>query len=266
MAENIFEEMMFRFKDWWKGILYGAGFFLLVMRETLGFFRKSQVGYKVLVMQILFTGFEALSIIIVLSMSLGAIIMITSYSFGYSLLIGQSGFMYKLLVIILTIELGPILTAFIIIARSGTAIATELGGMVVNHEIEAYLSFGINPISYLVVPRFLGVVISMLLLTVYFNVFGLLGSYLIAASFAPIPFNEYMTNILRELKPQGLAISLGKAAVFGTIISLVSSFQGFAVKQSSTEVPVAGIRAVSLCFVWCIIADALLALIYYTRG
>jgi phospholipid/cholesterol/gamma-HCH transport system permease protein len=64
-------------------------------------------------------------------------------------------------------------------ARSGVAIATELGNMVVNHEIEAYVATGINPIAYLVVPRFIGVTASVFLLNIYFNIMGLAGSYLL---------------------------------------------------------------------------------------
>ena len=106
-----------------------------------------------------------------IALALGALIIVQ----GNSILprFGQGKLLYTLLVIVITRELGPLLTAFIIIARSGTAIATELGNMVISHEIEAYVAVGINPIAYLVVPRFLGVTVSMVLLTVYFNFFGL---------------------------------------------------------------------------------------------
>jgi len=262
MAESLAGSLTARIRDRWNETLYATGFFLMVIRETLAFFRRRQVGYKVLVMQILFTGFEAMGVIVVIALALGAIINIIGSVFAAVL---NPSIMYQLLVIIITRELGPVLTAFIIIARSGTAIATELGGMVVNNEIEAYMSFGINPISYLIVPRFLGVVFSMLLLTLYFNTFGLLGSYLISAMASPIPFPEYMNNIITVLKPADLIVSLGKAAVFGTIISLVSSFQGFSVQRSSTEIPQAGIRAVSQSFIFCIVADAIITMISYLK-
>lgn len=241
--------------------LYAMGFFSQVLVESGRFFKKNQVAGKVLVMQILFTGVEALGIIAVLSVALGAIIS----SQGFALLpqFGQSNLMYTLLVLIITRELGPLLTAFIIIARSGTAIATELGGMVVNHEIEAYISFGINPVSYLVVPRFLGMIASMILLTVYFNIFGLLGSWLLANLLTPIPFSEYMGKILTALTIKDLAIGMLKAIVFGAIISLVASYQGFKVQKARTEVPQAGIKAVSKCFMYTIIADVVLILMFY---
>ncbi|HTP58659.1 MAG TPA: ABC transporter permease, partial [Spirochaetia bacterium] len=132
---------------------YALGFFFLVLRETVLFVRRRQVAFRVLVLQILFTGVEALSVVSLIALSIGAVIIIE----GGTILprFGQTSLMYSILIVVITRELGPILTAFIIIARSGTAIATELGNMVVSHEVEAYVSVGINPISYLVVPRVL---------------------------------------------------------------------------------------------------------------
>lgn len=261
MADSLATRLGSRLREKVQGLLYGAGFFTQVLIESFRFFRRSQVGMKVLVMQILFTGVEALGIIMVLSLALGAII--SSQGFIFLPLLGQPDLLYTLLVVIITRELGPVLTAFIIIARSGTAIATELGGMVVSHEIEAYVSFGINPVSYLVVPRFLGVVFSLLLLTVYFNFFGLVGSWLLAVMITPIPFQEYMEKILKALTIKDVLFGLAKAVVFGTIISLVASYQGFQVQRASTEVPQAGIKAVGKCFMYTIMADVILTLLYY---
>jgi phospholipid/cholesterol/gamma-HCH transport system permease protein len=242
-------------------LLYGLGFFFSVLKETIRFFRKSQVGFKVLVMQILFTGYEALAITSVMAIAIGAAINVI----GSSLLpqFGQSQLMYTILIIVITRELGALLTAFVITARSGTAIATELGTMVVNHEIEAYLSVGLNPISYLVVPRFIGVVVSMLVLTVYFNIFGLLGSYLVVQVIKPTPISEYLGALLSTLTVGDVVSGLSKALVFGIVVSVVSTYQGFSVNRASTEIPVAGIRAVGLSFILIIVADVLVTLIQY---
>jgi len=240
---------------------YGLGFLVNVLRETVRFFRRRQVGYDVLVMQILFTGFEALRINAVMSLGIGAAIIVI----GTSLLpqFGQSQLLYTILIIIITRELGPLLTAFVVIARSGTAIATELGTMVVHHEIEAYLSIGVNPISYLVVPRFLGMIVSMLILTIYFNIFGLLGSFLVVQVVRPIGFQEYFRNLLTTLTVFDIFSGLAKSIVFGAIISVVATFQGFSVSRASTEIPVAGIRAVGQSFMLCILADVVITLMQY---
>lgn len=242
-------------------LLYGLGFFFNVIKETVWFFRRSQVGYKVLIMQILFTGYEALAINAVMAVAIGAAINVI----GSSLLpqFGQSQLMYTILIIVITRELGPLLTAFVITARSGTAIATELGTMVVHHEIEAYLSVGLNPVSYLVVPRFIGVVVSMLVLTVYFNIFGLIGSYIVVQIIKPTPVAEYLGALLSTLTVGDVVSGLSKAFVFGVVVSVVATYQGFSVNRASTEIPVAGIRAVGQSFLLIIVADILVTLMQY---
>jgi phospholipid/cholesterol/gamma-HCH transport system permease protein len=240
---------------------YALGFFFQVLKETVLFVRKKQVAFKVLVMQILFTGVEALGIVSLVALSIGAVIIVE----GGTILpkFGQTSLMYSILTIVITRELGPLLTAFIIIARSGTAITTELGNMVVSHEVEAYISVGINPISYLVVPRFLGVIISMMLLTVYFDFFGLFGSFLVSQFVKPIPFLDYFRALLSTLQVRDILSTFVKSFVFGIIVSVVATFQGFRVNVSVTEIPRAAIGSVGRGFVLCFLADALITLIYY---
>jgi phospholipid/cholesterol/gamma-HCH transport system permease protein len=248
-------------KDRAKRVLYAMGFFFNVVKEFFLFFRRRQVGYKVLTMQILFTGVEALGVSAVLAVGIGAAINII----GSSILptFGQSALMYPILIAVITRELGPLLTAFIIIARSGTAIATELGNMVVSHEIEAYVAFGINPISFLVVPRIVGVTVAMVVLNVYFNLFGLLGSYLVVQFVKPIGVMEYFLPLFKALTWNDLSIGLLKSLTFGVITSVVSTYQGFSVNRAVTEIPVAGIRAVSQNFLFCVVADVLLTVLHY---
>ena len=240
---------------------YAVGFFGRVLAGAVFFFRRTQVGYRVLVMQILFTGIEALGISAVLAVSIGAIVNII----GSSLLpqFGQGRLLYVILIAVISRELGPLLTAFIIVARSGTAIATELGGMVVSHEIEAYLSIGVDPISYLAVPRFLGVTFSCFFLNIYFNVFGLLGSYAVLMLVNPLPFSEYFMGLVGAMNGSDIAVGLIKSLVFGMLISITATFQGFSVMRATTEVPQAGIRAVSQSFVAIILADAVITAASY---
>jgi phospholipid/cholesterol/gamma-HCH transport system permease protein len=240
---------------------YALGFFFQALKETFLFVRRKQVGFKVLVLQILFTGVEAMNIVALIALSIGAVIIVE----GGSILprFGQTSLMYTILIVVITRELGPILTAFVIADRSGPAIATELGNMVVSHEIEAYISVGINPISYLVVPRVLGVTISVMALTIYFNFFGLFGSFLVSQLLKPVPFIEYLRALLATLQARDIGSTVLKSFVFGIIISVVATFQGFKVSSSVTEIPRAAIKAVGQGFVLCFLADALITLIYY---
>ncbi|MBN2444283.1 MAG: ABC transporter permease [Spirochaetales bacterium] len=244
-----------------KNFFYAMGFFYQILRETLLFVRRKQVAFKVLVLQIYFTGVNALSIITFIALAMGVVIILQ----GITILpqFGQGDLIYIILTTIITRELGPILTAFIVIARSGTAIATELGHMVVTHQMEAYISVGISPVSYLIVPRFLGVIISLVILTIYFNVIGLFASFFITQLIKPIQFMEYFQNLIATLKVSDIIVSLVKSFVFGIIISTVATYHAFTVKIAATEIPQVVIKAVGQGFVLCIIANVIITILYY---
>ena len=139
-----------------------------------------------------------------------------------------------------------------------------MSGMVISHEIEAYISVGVDPIEHLAVPRFLGVTISMFLLNFYFSIFGLAGSFFVAQFFNPMPPSIYFENILHALTLPDLIISIVKSLVSGMIISTVAIMQGFAVERASTEVPIAGLRAVTLAIGMSIIVQGALSALYYS--
>jgi phospholipid/cholesterol/gamma-HCH transport system permease protein len=243
----------------WNNLFYGFGFFWLVVRESFRITSHRGVGWKVVVMQILFTGVNALAIILLIALSLGAVII---FEGAQLFSVGQNSLLYTILVTIITRELGPLLTAFIVMARSGVAIATELSNSVISQEIEAYMAVGINPISYLVVPRFIGVTVSVMALTVLFSVGGLAGAWFIVQFIQPLPAAEYFTNLMAHLTVLDLSASLVKALAFGMIIAVVSSYTGFQANQSPTEVPVLAIKAVGRGFSLLIIVNILITLVY----
>jgi len=244
-----------------KSTFYNLGFFARMLRGVGHFIHRGQAAYKILIMQILFTFVEALGISSLLALGIGAAVNIIGMPFLSS--ISQDQLIYTLLIIIITRELGPLLVAFIIIARSATAIATEIAGMVISHEVEAYIAVGVDPIEHLAVPRFLGVTISVFLLNVFFNIFGLAGSFAVAQVFNPMPAAIYFNSLLARLTLPDLLISIIKSITFGMVISMVAIIRGLAVERASTEVPVAGLKAVGTAFGWCIILDILLSALYY---
>ena len=240
---------------------YNLGFFVKILKGVGRFIHHGQAARRVLIMQILFTFIEALGITTLLALGIGAAVQIIGMTslaqFSQEMLI------YPLLITIITRELGPLLIAFIIIARSATAIATEMAGMVISHEVEAYISVGIDPIEYLAVPRFLGVTISVLLLNIFFSISGLAGSYMVAQIFYPMPAQVYFGNIMLSLGLQDIVFSIIKSIIFGMIISVVALTRGLSVERSSTEIPIAGLRAVGASFGSCIIATIILSALFY---
>ena len=244
-----------------KNIFYNLGFFARTLKGVGFFIRHSQASLKILVMQILFTFVHAMGISTLLALAIGAAVNII----GAPLLsqISQDQLIYTILIMIIVRELGPLLTAFIVIARSATAIATEIAGMVISHEVEAYISVGVDPIQHLAVPRFLGVTSSLVLLNIYFAVFGLAGSYIVAQFFYSMPMSYYFTSLLQNLNLRDIAVTVIKSISFGAIISMVAVTQGFSVERASTEVPVAGLKAVSGAFALCIVVNVLISALYY---
>lgn len=242
---------------------YAIGFLTEIVRNIPSYFVMSRrrSGGGVLMMQILFTGVGALAIVAVISVGIGAIIIVQ----GMSLLpqFGQTQILYVILITVITREFGPILTATIVAARSGTAISTELGTMVVNHEIEAYLATGINPLTYLAVPRLLGMVISMVLLNIYFNLFGLVGSFFVSQLVRPFSIQEYAVGIFGAITLLDITTSVIKSVTFGVIVGAVATYHGFRVQSAATEVPVRAIKSVGHSITLIIVANALITLISY---
>src|SRR5574344_406516 len=233
---------------------YVLGYVGRMFSSAAFFISREKAARKILIMQLLFTFIEALPIIVLLSLALGTGLYLVAYSFLLS--IGQSALIYKLLVIIMSRELGPILIAFVVTARSATAIATEIGGMVTSHEIEAYISVGVDPIDHLGAPRFLGVTGSMFFLNLYFSFCGLLAPAVIIQFVNPVPFAEYFSGLFEEFTIRIIIVSLVKSIFFGMIIATVSTYYGFAVERASTEVPVAGIQAVGKSILFVVLVDA----------
>ena len=242
-------------------ILYSLGFFTKTVRGVGSFILRGRASYKILIMQILFTFVEAMGVSSMLALGIGFAVNVIGLPLLSSF--SQERLIYPLLIAIITRELGPLLAAFIIIARSATAIATEMAGMVISHEIEAYIAVGVDPIDHLAVPRFLGVTISTFLLTVYFSLFGLVGSFAVAQIINPMPAAVYFGNLLAALKVQDIIISIIKGLSFGAIVSIVAILSGLQVERASTEIPVAGLRAVSSSFACIILVDVLLSALYY---
>ena len=211
--------------------------------------------------QIYFTGWQALPLITVLSVASGSIIIMQS-SFQLSYLGGQE-MIGSLLVAIVVREIGPLLTALVVIARSGTAVASELGSMKVNKEIEALESVGINPLSYIVFPRILGGVVSVMCLALYFIFASLIGGFFVTKLALDIPFQFYFNSISQAFESSDLFLFLIKNLFSGTIIFVVSCYQGLKVQRSPNEVPQATTKAVVNSIIYVIAFNLIVTTLFY---
>ena len=242
--------------------LYMIGYLGKLITASFFFAKRGKTARKILTMQLLFTYVEALPICCFLAAGIGTSVFMIGNTFLTSF--GQDKLKYDLLVLLIMRELGPILIAFIVTARSATAIATEISTMVVGHEIEAYISIGIDPISHIAAPRFLGVTFSLFFLNIYFSIFGLLCPALIIQFISTTSISDYIRNLFLALDLKIILISILKSIVFGMIISGSATLYGFNAGRASTEIPMAGLKAVSKAFFFIIIADVFITTLSYT--
>jgi phospholipid/cholesterol/gamma-HCH transport system permease protein len=233
-----------------------ADFFLFIattLNEIWHIRSNRHVSFVVVLRQILFTGVEALPLIGFIALAIGGLVILQGYEFLSNF--GQGIWVHIILVSVVVSELSGIITALVVVARSGTAISTETGNMVVSREMNLLKSFGIEPIGYLVVSRILGVVVAMIVLTLYFNIIAVLGGWLFSQFFNHLEFRAFMNDFFSVLKLSNVIMSLLKSVLFGLIIAITASYQGMRVRKASTEVPQNTIRAVVSSIFTVIVAD-----------
>jgi phospholipid/cholesterol/gamma-HCH transport system permease protein len=163
-------------------------------------------------------------------------------------------------------ELGVLLTAIIVAGRSGSAFAAEIGSMQLNEEVDALRATGVDPFEALVLPRVLGLVISLPLLTIVADLIGLVGGAVLCASLLHMPLNQYAHRVSEAISPTTFWVGLIKAPVFAALIAMAGTHRGMQVRGSSRELgrltTVAVVQAIFLV----ILADALFAVLFMEIG
>lgn len=211
--------------------------------------------------QIYFTGWQAMPLISVLALASGSAVILQSSSnlnfFGGSEMIGT------LMVVIVVRELAPLMTALIVIARSGTAVASEVGNMRANREIEGLESMGINPLSYIVFPRIMGGIISVVCLSFYYVMIAVLGGFLLTKMIHDMPFNFYLDSLTRSIAIEDFWLFLAKNFFSGVIIFVVSCYQGLSVKQGPTQVPIVTTQAVVNSIIYVVVFNMSVTTLFY---
>jgi len=149
---------------------------------------------------------------------------------------GTNIFIVDLVGISLLREIAPLIVAILIAGRSGSAYAAEIGTMKVTEELDAVRTLGISPMSLLVLPRSLALVIALPLLTVYADILGVFGGMLIASSQLNVSFAEFVARFEEAVSVRHFLIGLGKAPFFAAIIALVGCYQGLRIRGGVDDV------------------------------
>ncbi len=215
---------------------------------------------RIALAQIQFTGVQAVTLVSLIAIFIGATIIIQTNILAPGT---PSDMLGKILVAVVPRELAPLITAIVVAGRSGTAIATELGNMRANSEVLALASLGIDPPRFIVLPRIIATVVSVLVLTVYFSVVAILGGYVVSLFITSTSFSALRAGFAQALGPADLVLFLLKGVGLGAIVGWLSCHYGLQVKSSPTEVPQQASRAVMLSLFGCVAYNTLVTACFY---
>ena len=163
-------------------------------------------------------------------------------------------------------EIGPVITALIVAGRVGSAIAAELGTMQVTEQIDALKTLGVSPVGFLVVPRFIALVIGLPVLTLFADAVGIFGGFIIGTLKLNILPSLYWKMTTLPIVYKDLFTGLFKSFVFAMVICIVSCFEGFRTEGGAEGVGRSTTSAVVSSFILIISADCLLTAMFYFIG
>ena len=162
-------------------------------------------------------------------------------------------------------EMGALMTGIIMAGRTGAAYAAQLGTMQVNEEVDALVTLGIKPVDYLVLPRMTALLVTMPMLCLYSNVFGMLGGGLVATGM-DMTWRMYFYQLSTAITLTDVMSGVFKSIVFAQLISVAGCYAGLNCGRSSAAVGQATTSAVVTAIVYLIVADAALNLVYFQLG
>lgn len=241
-------------------------------RRALGYFgelvatglsalpRPRRLRFPSIVRQVYETGIQAIPIVALIAFLISVIV---AYLGADQLRqFGADIFTVDLVSVAVLRELGVLLTAIIVAGRSGSAFAAEIGVMKLNDEVDALKSMGVNPFEVLVLPRFLGLIVAMPLLTIIADLMGLVGGILLSSLLLDISVEQFLQRMQEILAPTTFWAGLVKAPVFAALIALTGTYRGMQVRDSSRELGRLTTVAVVQSIFLVIFADAVFAVVF----
>ena len=242
-------------------IFRGAGGIALLFQEACVLLASKKIRWKATFDQMKKIGVQSLPLVFLTALFTGMVLALQS---AYQLrLFSAEQFTSDLISVSLCRELGPVLTSMVVAGRVGASIAAELGTMKVTEQIDALKALATNPVQYLVVPRFIAALFMLFILTIYADVIGMFGGYLIAVLKLGMSSNVYIQRGFKALLVKDVMTGLIKAFFFGGIISIVGCYFGFTARGGAEGVGRATMLAVVVALIMVIASDALFTAIFY---
>lgn len=176
---------------------------------------------------------------------------------------GANIFVVDLVGVSLTREFGPLMAAIVVAGRSGSAVAAEIGTMMVSEEVDALKTMGVNPVRFLVVPKFIAISITQPILTVLADVFGIFGGFLVAVLYLDVGVESFLERLEQALFVKDLLTGLVKSVLFAQIIVTVGAMCGFRTRGGADAVGRSTTMSVVVAIFVVIAADAVASLVFY---
>jgi phospholipid/cholesterol/gamma-HCH transport system permease protein len=237
-------------------LLFDTVFWLIVGPVKNKFVKREGIFY-----QMVFAGNGSLLIAIFVSFFTGIVIAMQS---AYQLSrFGANIYVAPMVAVSLARELGPVLTALVVTGRVGAAIAAELGTMKVSEQIEALETMALNPIRFLVIPRFLALLIMLPCLTIIADISGIFGGFLVGIFSLKLDPYRYITFSFKYMAWKDVYTGLIKSVAFAMIISMIGCYTGLKTKGGAEGVGKATTLSVVTSFILIILFDCILTGIFY---
>lgn len=241
--------------------MYFLGGLTNLAGQTVYLTFKPPYKYERIIEQAKKAGYDSFPIVSLVALFIGFIFALQTAYFMQRL--GSELYISSMVALSIVRELGPVITALIVAGRVGASNAAELGSMQVTEQIDALETLATNPIKYLVVPRFVALGIMLPILTLYANIIGILGSYLICTVKLGITSSMYMHVTFTSLLYKDLFTGLFKSWIFGMLIALISCYEGFNVEGGAVGVGRATTRSVVFTFIMIIATDCFFTALFY---
>ena len=237
--------------------LAGAGRFALFNARFLREFPRGIRYRRLILRQCYLIGNESLPLVFLTSIFVGGVAALqSSYQFQGAIPLIYVG---TVLAKSVFIELGPVLTALVVGARVGASIAAELGTMRVTEQIDALETLAIEPVGYLAVPRFLGAIVMLPVITVFANAIAILGGMAVAVARVGLSVHTFTRGMRIMFDPHDIYGGLIKSFVFGAVIAISGCYYGFTTTGGAEGVGTSTMKAVVACCVMILVADYFLA-------
>ena len=246
---------------WMVTLVEYTGHLVLMLIQAIGGCFVRPVRMPAVLYEIRKIGIQSWFIVAISSLFIG---MVLAFQSAYQMQrIAAEIYIASLVALSVVREIGPVMTALIVAGRVGSSIAAELGTMKVTEQIDALETLAVDPVRYLVVPRLLGTLVALPILTLWANLVGIFGGFMIGTLKLGILPSLYWKMTTTPLAFKDLGSGLLKSLVFAIIISVVSCFEGFRTEGGAEGVGRSTTLAVVSSFILIIAADCLVTAIVY---